>query len=150
MGNLWGNPSVGPHRADGRDLSSCSLGTWTWRFLGISKVSLRTKKDSEWGRYTQVMIGWFDAICPFFFFLGGKGSLLRKICRMIVFVETKSKIAWVACQSETSTDSFPQKNMHTQTPTASSTTKHQTVQHWWILHLPLVKKKHSVRRNHGL
>ena len=32
-------------------------------------------------------------ICPFFFLGGGKGSLLRKICRMIVFVETKSKIA---------------------------------------------------------
>lgn len=44
-----------------------------------------------------------------FFFGGGKGSLLRKICRMIVFVETKSKIAWVACQFETSTNSFPQK-----------------------------------------
>ena len=61
--------------------------------FGISKVSLRTKKDSEWGRYTQVMIGWWAPYVRFFFFLGGGREVYyEKFAEWLFLSKPKAKL----------------------------------------------------------
>ena len=131
---------------------TCQALAWglgIWGFFGDFQGEPENQKGL---RMRQIYTG-NDRLMPYlsvFFFLGGGREVYyEKFAEWLFLSKPKTKLPELPVNLKHPPTASLKKYAHTQTPSASSTTKHQTVQHWWILHLPLVKKT-QCSSYHGL